>query len=430
MLPIESEFYHSGLAVAAIRGLAHLSQLTGKEAEAKSLTEEFAKQQKQLNEAFWSPEKKFFAFALDRDNKRVDEPTVLTTVPMWFGLTDESKSQQTIAELSKPEHQADWGMRIISNHAAKYSGGGYHYGSVWPLFTGWASVGEYRYHRPLPAFENLRANALLALDGSLGHVTEVLSGDSYQPLSTSSPHQIWSAAMVVSPIQRGMLGLSSDAKTATLTFAPHVPADWSTFSVHGARAGSAHMDLTYARSAEAITLQINCTSATACPIEFSPSVSARAQVLGVELNGRPVAFRVVANSEDQHVTTRVSASGKSNTLTIRVRNDFGVSYESTLPPLGSHSQGLRMLSESWTANRDTFTMDVAGVAGGVYELTAWNPSQAATVEGGELLGTANGSAKVRVRFPASESGAYAYGKIVFHFSGARDRRSKPKIPGE
>jgi hypothetical protein len=89
-----------------------------------------------------------------------------------------------------------------------------------------------------------------------------------------------------------------------------------------------------------------------------------------------------------------------------------------------------MLSETWTPNRDTFTMDVAGVAGGVYELTVWNPSQAATVEGGELLGTANGSAKVRVRFPPSESGDYAYGKIVFHFSGARDRKSKTRILGE
>jgi len=299
---------------------------------------------------------------------------------------------------------------------------------VWPLFTGWASVGEYRYHRALPAYENLRANALLTLDGSLGHVTEVLSGDSYQPLSTSSPHQIWSAAMVVSPILRGMLGLSSDAKTGTLTFAPHVPAGWSTFAIHGARAGSARMDLTYARSADAITLQVNCTSTAACPIEFSPAVSARAQVLGVAMNGRPVEFRVTGNSEDQHVATHVSASGKSNTLTIRVRNDFGVSYESSLPPLGSHSQGLRMLSESWSPTRDTLTMDVAGVAGGVYELTVWNPSQAATVEGGELLAAANGSAKVRVRFPPNESGDYAYGKIVFHFSGPRDSKGKQGKP--
>ena len=80
-------------------------------------------------------------------------------------------------------------MRIISNRSPHFSGGGYHYGSVWPLFTGWASVGEYRYHRAFPAYANLRANALLALDGSLGHVTEVLSGAYYQSLSTSSPHQ-------------------------------------------------------------------------------------------------------------------------------------------------------------------------------------------------------------------------------------------------
>jgi glycogen debranching enzyme len=428
LLPVKSELYQSGLGAEALRALANLAQLTGKDDVNKELTQAFERQRPLVENAFWLAEKNRYAFALDKDDKPVDEASVLATVPMWFGLLDEKNAGQMISQLADSDHQTDWGMRIISNRATRFSGGGYHYGSVWPLFTGWASVGEYRYHRPLPAYENLRANALLALDGSLGHVTEVLSGDSYQPLSTSSPHQIWSAAMVVSPILRGMLGLSSDAKTGTLTFAPHVPADWSTFAIHGARAGSARMDLTYARSADAITLQVNCTSIAACPIEFSPAVSARAQVLDVAMNGRPVEFRVAGNSEDQHVATHVSASGKSNTLTIRVRNDFGVSYESSLPPLGSHSQGLRMLSESWSPTRDTLTMDIAGVAGGVYELTVWNPSQAATVEGGELLAAANGSAKVRVRFPPNESGDYAYGKIVFHFSGPRDGKGKRGKP--
>jgi glycogen debranching enzyme len=429
LLPVTTELYQSGLGAEALRALANLAQLNGKDDAGNELMPSFERQRLLVESAFWLAEKNRYAFALDKDDRPVDEASVLATVPMWFGLLDEKNACRMISQLADSDHQTDWGMRIISNRAARFSGGGYHYGSVWPLFTGWASVGEYRYHRPLPAYGNLRANALLALDGSLGHVTEVLSGDSYQPLSTSSPHQIWSAAMVVSPILRGMFGLSADAKTATLTFAPHSPANWSAFSIHGARAGSARMDLTYERSAEAITLQVNCTSATACPIEFSPAVSVRAQVLGVEMNRRPVPFRVAANSEDQHVTTRISASGRSNTLTIRVRNDFGVSYESSLPPLGSHSHGLRMLSESWTPNRDTFTMDIAGVAGGVYELTVWNPSQAATVEGGELLATANGSAKVRLRFPPGESGEYAYGKILFHFSGASDHKSKPRTPG-
>jgi len=225
-----------------------------------------------------------------------------------------------------------------------------------------------------------------------------------------------------------MLGLSSDAKTGTLSFVPHVPADWTSFAIRGARAGAARMDLGYTRSAEAITLQVNCTSTDACPIAFEPAVSLRAQVLGVEMNGRPVPFHLAANDEDQHVVMRVSASGKSNTVKIRVRNDFGVTYGSTLPALGSHSQGLRVLSERWSADRDTFTMDVAGVAGGVYELTVWNPGQTATADGGELLSAADGNAKVRVRFPGAGPGEYAYGKVVVHFAAPEQRKSKRGKP--
>src|SRR5712664_3562414 len=212
LLPVDSEFYHSGLGVEALRALSNLARLTGKDATATELAQSFQKQSAKLNDAFWLADKQRYAFALGTDGKPIDEPSVLATVPMWFGLPDQKNASAMITQLADFDHQTDWGMRIISNRSPKFSGGGYHYGSVWPLFTGWASVGEYRYHRPQPAYANLRANALLALDGSLGHVTEVLSGDYYQPLSTSSPHQIWSAAMVVSPLLRGMFGLSTDAK--------------------------------------------------------------------------------------------------------------------------------------------------------------------------------------------------------------------------
>jgi hypothetical protein len=150
-------------------------------------------------------------------------------------------------------------------------------------------------------------------------------------------------------------------------------------------------------------------------------------VIGAELNGKPVAFKVAANDEDQHVIVHVS-SGKSNTLKIRVRNDFGVSYASTLPPLGLPSQGLRLVSEIWTDDRNTLTMDVAGVSGGVYELTLRNPDQASSVDGGELHDAANGSAKVRVRFPAGEPGEYVHEKIVFHFSEAQSNSKKRGKP--
>jgi glycogen debranching enzyme len=416
LLPVKSEFYQMGLATEALRALANLARLAGKPDVSNQLTQEFEHQRALLEESFWLPAKNRYAFAIGQDGAPVDEPTVLTTVPMWFNLLDPANTSHMITELSSSDHQTDWGMRIISARSSKFSGGGYHYGSVWPLFTGWASVGEYRYHRAFPAYANLRANALLALDGSLGHVTEVLSGDSYQPLSTSSPHQIWSAAMVISPLLRGLLGLTSDAATSTLTFAPHVPAGWTSFAIRKARAGAASLDLSYERTSEAITLRMNCSGAATCPIEFEPALSLRAEVLGADFNGRPVPFHVTPNEEDQHVAVHIAASGASNTLKIRVRNDFAVSYESTLPALGSLTLGLRVLSEDWSASRETFTMSVAGRSGTAYDLVVWNPGQITSVEGGELISPERGAASVRVKFPPSESPADATSKLVFHFS--------------
>jgi glycogen debranching enzyme len=428
LLPVHTEFYQSALGAEALRALSNLARLTGKGDASKQLGQEFEHQKPLVEKAFWLAEKGRYALALSNDGKPVDEASVLATVPMWFGLLDEKNAGQMIAQLADSDHQTDWGMRIISDRSAKFSGGGYHYGAVWPLFTGWASVGEYRYHRALPAYANLRANALLALDGSLGHVTEVLSGDFYQPLSTSSPHQIWSAAMMVSPILRGMFGLSADAESGTLTFAPHVPANWTSFSIRALHAGSSVVDLHYSRTADALALQVECKGGAACPIEFAPALSLRAVVTGADVNGRVVAFHATPTEQDQHVWVRFSAPVGTSMLRIRVQNDFGVAYDAALPSLGARSRGLRILSEAWTTGRDTLTMEVAGVGGGVYELTVWNPSQAASVEGGELLGTENGLAKVRVRFPPDDSGDYRHGKIIFHFSGKQGAKAKREKP--
>lgn len=422
MLPIESEFYHSGLAVAAIRALAHLSLLTGKGAEVKSLTQEFEKEQKQLNEAFWSPEKKFFAFAVDQENKRVDDPTVLTTVPMWFDLTDEAKSQGTIEELAKPEHETDWGMRIISNRAPKYSGGGYHYGSVWPLFTGWASVAEYRYHRPQPAYDNLRANALLALDGSPGHVTEVLSGDYYQPLSTSSPHQIWSAAMVISPMLRGMLGLKFDAAAKLLTFAPHTPANWNRFAIRHVAAGNDSVDVHFSRAADSITVTAERSGSAELKMDFRPAVSVRAGVSSVTLNGRRVPFRLEPHDNDQHLVIEANLVAGTNTLKVVLRNNFAVSYAARLPLLGSSSQGLRIVTEHWNASRDTLTLQTQGLAGHTYSLAVWDQEDINSIDGAKM--TPDGS--MEESFPtANDSDTWSNQAVVIHFAN-RTKESKQR----
>ena len=421
MLPVKTEFYQSGLGIEALRALSNLARLTGQDARGSELAQEFEKQAPKLNNAFWLGDKQRYAFALGTDGKPIDEPSVLATVPMWFGLPEQKNASAMITQLSGVDHQTDWGMRIISGRSPKFSGGGYHYGSVWPLFTGWASVGEYRYHRPQPAYENLRANALLALDGSPGHVTEVLSGDYYQPLSTSSPHQIWSAAMVVSPMLRGMFGLSTDAKAATLTFAPHLPADWNSLSIDNLRVGENKLELTLTRTAEGIFLETGRTAGTSeTSVEFRPSISLRATVQKAELNGKALPFRVEANDEDQHVLVKFPVAEGQKFLRIFVTNDFGVTPITALPALGSTSTGVRILSEAWSPSHDELTMDVSGAAGTQYELKVSNAAQIERVDGAELKKKPEG-AILLLQMPSDGSAVYANTKVVIHFSNAQSK---------
>ena len=93
LLPIKSELYQSGLAVEALRSLSELANWTGKGLDGKALAEESTKEKAKLNEAYWSVEKKSYAFALDQNGKRVDEQSVLATVPMWFGVLDADEFQ-------------------------------------------------------------------------------------------------------------------------------------------------------------------------------------------------------------------------------------------------------------------------------------------------------------------------------------------------
>jgi len=411
LLPVKSEFYQSGLGAAALRALANLARFAGQADSAAALENEFEKQWPLVNDSFWVAEKKRFAFALDKNDKQVDEPTVLTTVPMWFGLPNDATAISTIRQLADADQQADWGMRIISNRSAVYSGGGYHYGSVWPLFTGWAAVAEYRYHQEFAAYENLRANALLALDGSLGHVTEVLSGDYYQPLSTSSPHQIWSAAMVVSPLLKGMLGLEKDATKKLLTFVPHVPADWTNFKINNVRVGDSVLNLSYQKTLSEITLEVTRTGGE-CALDFEPALANSALVGRVEVNGRVQSFDQQMSAEHHHLKIKVTLKEGKNIVRIPVTNDFGVSYTFRLPELGSASSDLRILSEEMGDVAAPMELITAGRAGATYDLAVWNPGLIDSVRGAELVKDSSGGAKLRIHFTAKEREDYPHQRVV------------------
>jgi glycogen debranching enzyme len=414
LLPVSTELYQAGVVDASLQALANLARILQRP-EADAIVQEATALRDRIETLFWSSDRNFYGYAIDVNGKLLNQPSVLGTVPMWFGLLDPRKSQPYLDVLAAPDQQADWGMRIISERDAMYGPIGYHFGSVWPLFTGWASVAEYRYHRALPAYANLRANAELPLDGSPGRATEVLSGRYYTPLATSSSHQIWSSAMIVSPILRGMMGLSVDAQNATVRLEPHVPADWSDFSIENVAVSATSLSIGYHRTADEITLQIHRRGTQHFEFLFSPAFSLRAKILDAEVNGRRAEFRAEpANPMDQHISVMVRIGAESTTVRIRYRDDFGIAYPYVAPSIGAVSANIKFVSQQWNATRDRLELRVAGVNSAKYEVPLYGDLAGMTVSGGVVKRNSTPTI-LEIDFPPGPAGEYTERTVVLQF---------------
>ncbi|MGC2636630.1 MAG: amylo-alpha-1,6-glucosidase [Acidobacteriaceae bacterium] len=424
LTPIRAELYQSALGVEAVRSLAGLAALLNKTDISDQLTAEFNRQLPVLNQVFWIPDEQIYSLGLDLQNQPMRTPSVLTAVPMEFGLLDADKSETMLDRLGAPDFQTDWGMRIISSRDPHYDPGGYHNGTVWPLFTGWASMAAYRYHRPLLGYANLRTNAELTGVGSPGHITEVLSGNYAVP--SGSPAQIWSSAMVAAPMLRGLFGLESNALTHTLTFAPHIPPDWTSFSVANVRVGAAALDLSWSKTLDAIRLEVTRrgqgSGDQACDLDFAPALSLRAHVHRVLLDGRPIPFHIETNALDQHVRMHIATKQGTETVTIELSGEFGIAQNGNLPLAGSASRGVRVVAQHWSPQRDVLTITLAGPAQASGELGVWNPREIASVDGATLTAGDGNKAQLQFQMPQADANSDAHLEIAIHFRDEANRK--------
>jgi hypothetical protein len=210
--------------------------------------------------------------------------------------------------------------------------------------------------------------------------------------------------------------LQTDARNHQITLAPHAPAGWTSFALRNVHLGQVNMDqinvdFRYRKTPDSISLETARTGTGDCWVEFSPALSLRTEVVSVEMNGRPLPFKIQPNGEDQHVSVRFPVYGGPNSVVIRVKNDFGLTLASQLPALGSASRGLRVISNSWNSARNQYTVEVSGVPGMEYDLGVWNPGQISSVEGAVV--TKQGS--IRIQMPAEKGVDYLHHTVVIHF---------------
>jgi hypothetical protein len=88
-----------------------------------------------------------------------------------------------------------------------------------------------------------------------GAVTELLSGEYYAPLGRSTSHQLWSSAMVISPVIRGLFGVEWDAAANTLTLTPSLPADWDQARLKNLPLGNSKINLAMTREGTSLVIK-------------------------------------------------------------------------------------------------------------------------------------------------------------------------------
>jgi glycogen debranching enzyme len=386
LLPVRVEFYMAGCYVEALRSFVELAKWTRHTEIVGEYEKRATEQQRKLDQLFWLQKPGRYAFALGNDGEPVDQPTVLSLVPEWWRLLPLERVQQMVVELEDESHASDWGMRIISSRSPLYNPAGYHFGSVWPLFTGWASLGEYHAHESAAGFANLKANSWLTLDGAGGNTTEVLSGETYSPLSTATPHQIWSAAMVISPLLRGLFGLEVDSIARRVTLSPHLPPDWTDASVARVGVTGGHLNFQIHRSMSGLTLKIENQGAGNLTILFAPAYSPYTTVTAATLNDRPVKFSRENGNLDWHPVIEATISEGVTTIAIRHTRWFGVALPADPPQLAETSSNLKLLDEKWENENKRLILTFSGRARHTYQFTIAGPDNITRLQGAEQHG--------------------------------------------
>jgi glycogen debranching enzyme len=435
LYPPHEEIYLQGLWIEASRSLAEMAQAMRDEQTAARAKANAEHTRIAAESTYWVPTGSHYAFATmqprndapvaepgparERRQRRlnalasarlIDEDTVLPAVPMWWRTLDAERADAQIDRLGGGALATDWGHRILSNRSELYDPLSYHYGSVWPLFTGWASMAAYRYGRPHVGYQALLASALLTEQGALGYVTELLSGDFNAAFGRSSHHQVWSEAMVVTPLIRGLMGLEPLDGGTRLRIAPQLPADWDRASVSHVTSQGASMSVEVARASGLLTIRVVRDGTGAMPaLIIAPALPLDAELESVRIDGREVRATPRRLGDVQFVEAVLPQPGPETRAEFRYRGGTDVYVHSAAPAPGARSEGIRVLRSR--ADAGALRLLLEGVNGRSYDLFLRTPRRPGTIEGATLVTRPGRDAALRVSFEGA-AGEYSRREVI------------------
>ena len=316
----------------------------------------------------YTQQKGMYAFSYNGVEGVDNTATIYPSVAWWDGHAALPQPDEMFARWASDEFSTDWGTRDVGNDEAIYDPISYHQGSVWPLFTGWTAVAEYRTGHTLSGYTHLMQTANLTTAQDPGAVTELLSGDFFAPFGRSTTHQLWSSAMVITPAVRGLFGVTFDAATHTLTIDPRLPAQWNHAILHNLHLADQTVDLHYERISGGWKIRAESKSEN--------TVTLRSTVAGSKLSARGI-LEVPAPA-------------------VEVGMDYGA--DGALPLPGARTAMLKVLRQETGPHSLTLLLEAKGGSTQTLFLRQRERRERIHVDGA----TITSPGKLAVRFPAGD----------------------------
>jgi hypothetical protein len=274
----KQEIYLALLDEQASSAMAELGRVLSEDAIANTAKTRADRIHDVIEHEYYRPNADAYAFSWNGGGKLDTAATIYPAIAWWNGGAGLDHPQTSLRRWASHDFATDWGLRDVAGSDQLYDSMSYHQGSVWPLFTGWVALAQYRAGNSLAGYQSIMQNADLTTAQDLGAVTELLSGNFFEPFGRSTSHQLWSSAMVVTPLLRGMFGIEADGLNHRVKVTPRIPADWNQAEVKRMRVGESVVDVSYKREGASMRISLRQVEGVPVRLEGAPGDGATLRV--------------------------------------------------------------------------------------------------------------------------------------------------------
>jgi glycogen debranching enzyme len=197
----------------------------GDEELAGRLEHEARELKRAFDEAFWMPEREYYALALDGEKQRVDSITSNPGHLLWSGILDADRAALVAGHLLGDALFSGWGVRTMAEGEGGYNPIRYHNGTVWPHDNSLIAYGLGR-HGFRDQAATIAQSTLEAATYFRYRLPEVFAGYHRERTSvpveypTASSPQAWATGTPLL-LMRALLGLEPEGEH--LRSDPHLP---------------------------------------------------------------------------------------------------------------------------------------------------------------------------------------------------------------